>query len=149
MKKADCHPEQKYHCKGLCAPCYRRATHLRRKQNPQYMQQARQRARIWALENPERIRELDVRNNLMKKYGITLEHYEQLYSTQNGCCALCDKPETIKLNANFKTNKLAVDHCHKTNKIRGLLCFRCNIALGQIDKENLASKLPAYLGVTT
>jgi hypothetical protein len=57
--------------------------------------------------------------------------YQQLHDAQNGVCAICKKPETtMKLG---RVLKLAVDHNHTTNKIRGLLCCKCNRALGLFD----------------
>jgi len=65
-----------------------------------------------------------IRNeNLIKKFGITLDEYNRMLTSQGGVCKICGKVE--------KTNKdLAVDHCHNTNKIRGLLCSSCNIGIG-------------------
>ncbi len=60
---------------------------------------------------------------LKRKYGITVEQYEELKARQNGCCALCDRHES-----EFKTN-LAVDHDHVSLRIRGLLCTSCNYRL--------------------
>lgn len=62
------------------------------------------------------------RNNyLLRKYGITEEQYEQILEAQAGKCAICLKKP--------RTRRLAVDHNHKTGKIRGLLCSRCNHGL--------------------
>ena len=58
------------------------------------------------------------------KYNISLEQYDELYIEQNGCCAICKKPE------NELKKILCVDHNHKTNKVRGLLCDKCNRGLG-------------------
>lgn len=58
-----------------------------------------------------------------KKYGISLEEYEILLNSQNGVCAICG-------NLNKTDKRLAVDHDHKTGKVRGLLCSSCNILLG-------------------
>lgn len=59
-------------------------------------------------------------------YGITAEQYTSLVEQQNNQCAICGKnPETY----------LAVDHCHRTGKIRGLLCRRCNSAIGLFDEN--------------
>lgn|SRR5574337_1184363 len=58
--------------------------------------------------------------HLKKKYGISLEEYEILYSSQKGECAICSEGFPL----------LYVDHCHVENKIRGLLCMKCNTALG-------------------
>ncbi len=57
--------------------------------------------------------------------------YEKLYEEQKGLCAICHNPETSK---RYKT--LTVDHCHKTEQIRGLLCSNCNRALGFL-RENV------------
>lgn len=60
----------------------------------------------------------------LKKFGITLEYYEQMIKEQNNCCAIC-KTSQEKL-----TKLLSIDHDHKTGKVRGLLCGKCNRALG-------------------
>jgi hypothetical protein len=65
---------------------------------------------------------------LLKEYGITIEEYNLLLAKQNGHCALC--PATKAING-----RLHVDHHHITNKNRGLLCHRCNLLLGQLDKD--------------
>jgi len=62
-----------------------------------------------------------------KVYGITLEEYEQLKLNQNNCCAICNK------HRNEFKNDLHLDHDHKTGKIRGFLCGRCNPGLGHFD----------------
>lgn len=62
---------------------------------------------------------------LKQTYGITIEEYEALLEKQNNVCAICKQPELTVRNKN-----LAVDHCHKSGKIRGLLCSHCNRAIG-------------------
>lgn len=54
-----------------------------------------------------------------KRYGITIEQYDALYIAQGGVCYICRR-------ATGKTRRLAVDHNHKTGKVRGLLCKLCN-----------------------
>ena len=63
------------------------------------------------------------------RYGISRERYEQLLVQQNGVCAICRAGETAKMYG--KVTKLAVDHCHSSGEIRGLLCANCNIILGR------------------
>lgn len=60
-----------------------------------------------------------------------VKEYEKLYEQQQGLCKICTKPETM-VNAwnKSKPKRLALDHCHKTGKIRGLLCHRCNTGIG-------------------
>lgn len=71
-------------------------------------------------------------------WGLTLEAYGSLLAAQGGTCAVCGQPpESCKLN--FGSDRLAIDHCHKTNIIRGLLCAPCNMMLG------LAKDLPGTL----
>jgi phage gp36-like protein len=70
-----------------------------------------------------------INNQLIKRYGITLEEYNSLLVSQDFCCAICRKHvSTLKV-------RLHVDHCHTTLKVRGLLCFNCNNALGRF-KDN-------------
>lgn len=63
-----------------------------------------------------------VRKNKLAKYGLSIEEYDALLLHQNEKCAICRQPPNKQ--------KLAVDHNHTTNKIRGLLCNRCNLLIG-------------------
>lgn len=67
---------------------------------------------------------------LKHKFNITLEDYNKIFNVQNGCCAICNKPQS-----DFD-KPLFVDHNHETNKIRGLLCRSCNLLLGY-SKDNI------------
>ncbi len=60
----------------------------------------------------------------LKRYGLTPEAYFELLATQDWKCAICSKEETSTKRL------LAVDHDHATGEIRGILCHRCNTALG-------------------
>lgn len=78
-----------------------------------------------------------LRSYFKRAYGITYEQYQDLLIKQNGCCAICKKKES-RINPKSKdVQQLSVDHCHKTGKIRGLLCSRCNLLLGRIDDDIL------------
>jgi len=74
--------------------------------------------------------------SLLRNYGLTFEEFQTLLNKQNKLCAICNQPETAISNRSGKVRTLAVDHCHKTNKVRGLLCFICNSALGHF-KDNI------------
>jgi hypothetical protein len=79
-------------------------------------------------------------NDLKVMYGLTLEGYDVLFKQQNGCCAICEKPQS-----SF-TNRLGVDHSHKTKQIRGLLCHLCNRGIGFFqDRKDLLIKALGYL----
>lgn len=74
-------------------------------------------------------------SQLKGKYGITHEEYVRISGLQGHVCAGCKQPETRK-HQSGEVKALAVDHCHTTQEIRGLLCADCNMALGLL-KDNL------------
>lgn len=77
---------------------------------------------------------------LLRDFGITIEQYEDILSSQDHKCAICGKTE----EDNKKS--LAVDHCHETLRIRGLLCNNCNVAIGFLgDSIEKAMKSIEYL----
>lgn len=63
---------------------------------------------------------------LQKKYDLLPGQYDELLKLQSGVCKLCSRKSD---------RQLIVDHCHKTGRIRGLLCYPCNLALGHIEKH--------------
>jgi hypothetical protein len=81
----------------------------------------------WKQANKERLRKSWFKGNL-KKYGLTLIDYEQMLLSQSALCAICHKEETCQING--RTLPLAIDHNHSTGAVRGLLCSKCNKALG-------------------
>lgn len=62
-------------------------------------------------------------------YGITLDEYTKMLKNQNGICALADG------TCSRDNCALAIDHDHKTGKVRGLLCIKHNTSLGKIEKK--------------
>lgn len=79
--------------------------------------------------------------SLKSKYDITLDQYNKLHQKQKGLCAICgtDKPKG-------RHNRFHVDHCHVTGKVRGLLCSKCNLALGSFnDDKNILTQAIKYL----
>lgn len=83
--------------------------------------------------------------NLKRKFGIGTDEYNILLKNQSYVCAICSKDETKKIPSGGVA-KLAVDHCHKTNKIRGLLCGNCNLAIGHLqDNPYLCERAMNYL----
>ena len=81
----------------------------------------------------------------MRYYDITAEDFARMFSKQDGKCAICHQPETsVDKNGNVKI--LSVDHCHKSGKVRELLCYSCNSMLGQArDKIETLEAGIAYL----
>ena len=128
-----------------------------RKQHPDY---SRKISQAWREQHPEYSREwreqhydqqqiydykynkthLEAKRKTRRKrlYGITHENYEQLLENQNGVCAICGE--------NRSKHALGVDHNHTTKSIRGLLCKKCNIALGYMeDNIGWLQKMISYL----
>lgn len=68
---------------------------------------------------------------LLRKYGITVEQYEDMFAFQGGVCAICKKSESAK-DKSGTLRALAVDHCHDTGAIRGLLCYHCNQVIAHL-----------------
>jgi Recombination endonuclease VII len=82
------------------------------------------------------------RNGEMKRlYRFTLADRRKMFAAQEGKCAMCGRPE-----GTTQYTKLHVDHCHKTQKVRALLCGRCNVGIGHMgDDPQLVKKAAAYL----
>lgn len=80
------------------------------------------------------------------KYDISEMQLLSLYETQQNCCKICKRPETTVDGRYGKVRTLSVDHCHKTGRVRGLLCEGCNRALGLMkDDVELLGKAIDYL----
>lgn len=76
----------------------------------------------------EKNRDRYIANQKAYMYGITVEQYQTMVELQNNRCAICGEHETRMKNGRPMT--LAVDHDHKTDEVRGLLCQGCNVGLG-------------------
>lgn len=84
-------------------------------------------------------------HRLRKEFGITLIQYKEMSAQQNHSCAICKQPETSR-DHRGKLRYLAVDHCHKTGKIRGLLCQKHNRMLGLAnDNADILKESVVYL----
>jgi Recombination endonuclease VII/HNH endonuclease len=68
-----------------------------------------------------------------RKFGVTMAQYCEMLLAQEGKCAICRQPETEIRNGRVKT--LAVDHCHETGTVRGLLCVQCNTGIGKFKDD--------------
>lgn len=78
---------------------------------------------------------------LRNRYGINLEEYQELINLQDNSCAIC-----FTSFENMSSNKIHVDHCHKNNKVRGILCSKCNKGLGLFkDNTQTIEKAIKYL----
>lgn len=78
--------------------------------------------------------------SLTHKYGLTWEQYDEMYEDQEGKCGICGN------SLLFDSSEIAVDHCHQTGAIRGLLCYGCNLGLGAFrDNPDALRAAIAYL----
>lgn len=77
---------------------------------------------------------------LFVNYGLRLGQYDEMLTAQNGVCAICG-------GVNKSGKRLAVDHCHETGEVRGLLCTNCNTAIGKLGHDQaLLRAAIQYLG---
>lgn len=87
-------------------------------------------------------KDIDRKYWLKKKYNLTVSDYNKMLEEQSGCCALC-----LRHQSNFKRGySLAVDHCHITGKVRGLLCYACNKLLGRMEDKDYFKRVIDYHG---
>lgn len=94
--------------------------------------------------DPAKYAEMRWKIELKNKYGISIEEYDRMYDSQSGRCAICGDSMLRKGGGNQRCAH--VDHCHATNRVRGLLCFRCNIGLGSFrDRCDLLRSATDYL----
>ena len=97
--------------------------------------------RQWRKDNPELVARSKRSTNYRIKYGLELEDVEKMFEEQEQACAICHKQLVLGGRAGAK-----VDHCHTTNKVRGILCSTCNTALGCFkDSPELLQQAIRYL----
>lgn len=121
-----------------CKKCNNKRTKEYRAKNKE---KVRATYKLWLEKNKDKKKEYQktpARKNteFKSRYGITLDQRNKMAEEQGGICTICG----------ITPKKLCVDHCHKTNKVRNLLCDNCNKVLGLI-KENstTAIKMHDYL----
>lgn len=126
-----CHPKRPHYAKGLCRECYRNSPFMQQRRREYY--QAHREA--WK----EHTRKARIRRTKqVKAYGLSASQLERMLSEQGNLCALCGSPP--------KRKALALDHCHKSGRVRAFLCHPCNGALGLLkDDPSLCDRAAAYL----
>jgi hypothetical protein len=127
--------------RGECKACFQAARKAKMEADPALCWRAVERTQAWRDANRERFEEVqrrwiasggkaraNRRSHLRRKYGITVEEYDEQLAAQRGCCALCEATPSAR-------RPLHVDHNHATGRIRGLLCFDCNAAIGLLEEN--------------
>jgi lipopolysaccharide biosynthesis glycosyltransferase len=82
--------------------------------------------REWREKNPKSYKMSQRRQRRKREYGVSDEDYSNMLIAQSDCCAIC------KVSIGWEA---AVDHCHKTGKVRGLLCNTCNTGIGMLKDD--------------
>lgn len=124
-KKATCHPEKNVHSRGLCSNCYAKVLYHENPEKFRAAQKITNQRQIERLrKDPEKYAERNRARALKARYGINHETYGKMLDAQGGRCGIC-REET--------SYKLYVDHNHRTDEVRGLLCARCNTAVGFVE----------------
>lgn len=106
---------------GNCRPCHKIKHKIYRDSNKEKI---KEQIRIIRHKNKWNY----LRTRLMKEHSLTLEDYFQMLERQKNLCAICSNPPS-------SNKRLCVDHCHMTNKVRELLCDRCNTTLGKFEEN--------------
>ena len=109
---------------GTCKVCKNAKTMKWREENPQVYNAL---AVKWRDKNPEKQHATEIK----RRYGLSIEDYNAMLVKQNMKCAICDKQH----DPSIKRGRLYVDHCHKTGKIRALLCAAHNSMLGYAEDD--------------
>ena len=123
------HITQRYTNNSTCVDCEKSYPSRDRKEYHKEWRKTRQKPNKW-----ERIK---------AEYNLTEEQYNQYLILQNHSCAICKNPFSENGTHNEKAH---VDHCHNSNKVRGLLCGYCNIGLGMLkDSPTILESAKEYL----
>lgn len=113
-----------------CQSCQRRKQKEYRKNTPEKQKEYKKRHH-----SSEKSRDYSLRY----RYGMTSSQFDIMFESQGRICALCNSDKSDSKN-------FVVDHCHKTGKVRGILCSYCNRALGMLkDDTEILKKAIIYL----
>lgn len=126
-------PQQFYKHRAVCKTCHRKYGAEWRLANYEQMTASK---KAWQAKNKAKHRMHNAAYR-RRKYGLTLEDFDKLLAAQKGLCKICQQP----------MKPAAVDHCHSTGRVRGLLCRKCNVGLGMFrDNPSLLRSAARYLG---
>lgn len=103
-----------------------RATKIREANYDEYNRKQRAWRKTWDAKMRLKDKERQRRGQLLRQYGISVEDFEQLLENQNGLCAICRTD-------NWGAHGPVVDHNHATDKVRGILCNKCNLGIGHLN----------------
>lgn len=120
---------------SVCKACKKQKVYAWRDKNKDKYNASQ---RAYSVSHPEMGYGVEIK----RRYGCTLEVYNAMVVKQEGKCAICD----VLHNPAEKKGRLYVDHCHKTGKVRALLCKHCNSMLGYSrDDTRILLEAVAYI----
>ena len=106
----------------------------------------REKRKEYYIKYKQKHRERNFKNTILTKYKLSVEEYKRMLQDQSNQCAIC-KVEFVLDGSKSNLNYLpCIDHSHKTNKVRALLCRKCNVSLGLIE-SGFIDKAIKYLQV--
>jgi len=143
-RAADAKDGRRSYCK-ICHCEYQKT----RRQDPAVRAKDNERSRGWHRKHAAAASAAAHRSHIRRKYGITIEEFEEQAAAQDNLCAACGCLQSQRQTGRHKKGqrrRLCIDNDHATGKIRGLLCDKCNRALGLLD-DNLdkVRRLAIYL----
>jgi Recombination endonuclease VII len=127
---------------------------FKEKNGERYKEYFRKRAREWYRDHKEKAQEYGrkyyvergkalrtpekrFKEALKRNYGLTLEQYNEMLAATGGFCPVCSDP--------LEGRNIHVDHCHRTGRVRGILCVKCNTSEGFLRTSANAFKLYEYM----
>lgn len=123
-------PSNRKYKRYICAKCWVLRQKKYAMKNPlKHMERSKEYRRNRTSEKRLIDREKAYERTLKDRFGITLNDYYRLLKFQNNQCAIC------KTDKSDGRGRFHVDHCHKTGRIRGLLCSTCNLCLGKMNDD--------------
>lgn len=124
-----CHPDRLHYSLNKCKPCYEQE-YGSRWRKLMYVRNPKKRQAKW---RQDHLRET------LRQFKVTQAEFDAMLEAQGGVCKICGGPPIGK-------TRLSIDHDHQTNKVRGLLCDRCNVGLAQFqEKTDLLIRAAKYL----
>lgn len=104
-----------------------------------HKEKANKEASNWQRNNKDKVKAIKRKTDLKTKYGMSVEDFDSMSASQGFACAICKIIPTATLH---------VDHDHQTGKVRGLLCSKCNTALGLLkDSTEFLARAITYLSI--
>ena len=112
---------------SICKEC---SKNIRNSRTPEQIEKTRQYHRLYSriVKDKKKYNASSRDRRLRRLYRLCKDDYDSMLKAQNGRCAICYRAPT-------ESKKLSVDHCHLTGDPRGLLCRKCNSAIGMLGDD--------------